>query len=124
MLRLAHLADAADPLMLIWGDAAALDGLASALREASQGGRALTLRDAARDLQVTVDATETGGGMIELSPLTFRWLIRRADGDRFASLVDVVSTSSAPCHHYLDDTEGRGLTTKVSKGEYPDDFRP
>jgi hypothetical protein len=48
----------------------------------------------------------------------------RADCDRFAGLVEVVSTSEKPSHHYLDDTEGRGLTIKVSKGEYPDDFKP
>jgi hypothetical protein len=124
MLRFAHLPDAADPAILIWGDATALDRLAALLREAARNGRGRTLVDPSHSPAVSLEITVRGGGMTHVSGSQFRWSLRRADCDRFAGLVDVVSTSDTPCHHYLDDTEGRGLTTKVSKGEYPDDFRP
>ena len=124
MLRFAHLADAADPVMLIWGDAAALDGLAALLREAGEQGHGLTFIGSSRAPAISLEITELGGGMMHLSGSRFRWSVRPDECDRFAKLVDVISASDTSCHHYLDDAEGRGLTIKVSKGEYPDDFLP
>ena len=124
MLRIAHLADAADPVMLIWGDGTALDRLAALLRQAAQNERGMTLADPSKAPAVSLEITERGGGMTRVSGSQFRWSLRRTDCDRFAGLVEVVSISDTPCHHYLDEAEGRGLTIKVSKGEYPADFRP
>ena len=122
MLRIADLADAADPLLLIWGDEAALNGLAARLRDAALTGAGTTLVDPVRALRVTLQIDEAGGGLIRSPGAGLKWVVRPTDCDRFAALVDVVSSSNAACHHYLDDAEGRGLTIKVSKGEYSEEF--
>jgi hypothetical protein len=113
------LADAADPLILIWGDTPALEGLAALLKR----GRGVTiLIDTLTPVEIAIEIGDVGGGMSQLSGLEFRWSIRRDDCGRFADLVSAVACSATSCHHYLDDAEGRGLAIKVSKGEYPDDF--
>jgi hypothetical protein len=121
VLRFAHLADATDPLMLIWGDAHALEGLAAMLQV---GRGVVVLIDTLGPVQIEIEIGDVGGGMCQFSGSEFRWSIRREDCERFAGLVNVVASSATPCHHYLDVAEGRGLNIKVSKGEYPDDFRP
>jgi hypothetical protein len=121
VLRFASLPNAADPLMLIWGDRRALEGLAALLRH---GRGVVVLIDTLGPVQIAIEISDLGGGMAQLSGSDFRWSIRRDDCERFADLVNVVASSATPCHHYLDDVEGRGLTIKVSNGEYLDDFRP
>jgi hypothetical protein len=76
MLRFAHLADAADPAVLIWGDATALGGLAALLREAAQNGRGMTLADPSQAPAVSLEITERGGGMTHVSGSQFRWSLR------------------------------------------------
>jgi hypothetical protein len=122
MLRIADLADAADPVLLIWGDAPALDLFATLLRDAALTGAEATLADPVRTVRISLQVTEAGGGLTRSPDAGFRWLVRRADCDRFADMIDAVSASDAACHDYLDDAEGRGLTIKVSKGEYADEF--
>jgi hypothetical protein len=123
MLRFAHLADAADPVMLVWGDETALSRLAALLREAALTGEGMTIGDPSQAPTISLEIIEKGdGGLTRLAGSQFRWSVRRADCERFGGLVDAVATSDVPCHNYLDDTDGQGLAIKVSKGEYPADF--
>ena len=72
-------------------------------------------------MQIEVEIA-AGGGMTRLSASRFSWRLAPADCERFARLTAIVSNAEMPCHHYLDDSEGRGLAIKVSKDEYPDNF--
>jgi len=86
MLRIAHLADAANPVMLMWGDGTARDRLAAMLRHAAQDGRETTLSDASQAPSVSLEITEDGGGMTRVTGSQFRWSLRRADCEPAASV--------------------------------------
>jgi hypothetical protein len=121
MLRFAYLDDTADPSVLIWGGASALEALAGML----QVGRGVViLIDTLGQTQIEIDIDDLGEGMSRLSESEFRWSIHRDDRERLVDMISVVASCTTPCHHYLDDPQGRGLAIKVSKGEYPDDFQP
>jgi hypothetical protein len=80
----------------------------------------------ATDEEVTVRVHNGASGLrrVATTVAEFVWEIAPSDVGRFADLAQVVGRSDRPCHHYLDAHTGVGLTVKVSKDEYPDDFLP
>jgi len=57
-------------------------------------------------------------------PGTWQWSICPTQLPSFVERVEVVASSVGQGHHYLDSDEPAGGTVIVSKGEYPDNFRP
>ena len=131
MLRFTFLGETGDPLVLPWGNGPALNSLSAVFRGLHRRQKELSLGELdfcepVAGEQIIVVPSEVGGGMTQVagSPAQFRWAISLADCDRFADEVDVVAGWQTPCHQYLDDASGGGVTVKVSKDEYTPTFRP
>ena len=123
-LRVGYFADFYDPTLLLWGDEAGLNALASFLVGLVEGGSvALTEQPWVRPrgaLRVTIalSAEPLGLAQERETPPAFRWTLSEDHARDFAEKVRGVAAAGHPCHHYLDTDQNEAAVAVVSRGEY------
>ncbi|MEM7223091.1 MAG: hypothetical protein AAF495_08950 [Pseudomonadota bacterium] len=113
-----------DPALLLWGDEAGLNALASFLLALEEGeAKVLTTLPWVRTkdpLRVDVTSSHQPRGLCQMSetPPHFHWSLSPDLQRDFAEKVRVVATAPKPGHHYLDTDDSEAAVVIVSKGEY------
>ncbi|GAA0603650.1 hypothetical protein GCM10009416_46570 [Craurococcus roseus] len=124
MLRCAYLPDGAlGSVVLLWGQAGDLRGLAALFLSLSTSPREERIGDDGSPGTVTVRFDDHPRGM-RAAGNDPSWEMAPAEAARFSELLIALAASPCPAHQYLDRASGEGRTVKASLGEYPNDFRP
>ena len=113
-----------DPALVLWGDEAGLDALASLLVALGED-ESTVLTDqpwvqVRGDLRVTVALSREPLGLVREreTPSAFCWTLSRDLAREFVEKVHVVAEANHAGHHYLETDTNEAAVVMVSKGEY------
>ena len=119
--------DFLDPTVLFWGSLEALDQLAAFLRGmARQGKGRIFLNEQnwinpRRGTRIWLEVSQPASGMTKVpgtAKADFTWRINVSQALKFADLIESLSKSQKPGHHYLDSEVKDEVVVVVSRGEY------
>ena len=117
--------------LLLWGDQGDMRALTDFLRQFAESPKEVRFDQlgfyaVAGEIVTVVPRAKSGGHLKRVSPgnKAFRWELDQTASERFADLVDPLTTR--PGHQYLEPwmVVAGEPTVMVSCGEYPEDLRP
>lgn len=112
------LADFAEPTLLILGDAASLNWLASCME--TRQSIDLATSPFVKLVSVGLVISPTGDeGSLSRNDTLFKWKVSPLEAQQFAEQLRALAISEKPAHAYLDPrTNSAGVQVIASQGEY------